>query len=251
VSEPVASEPEIRALKSSEDLFEAAAVEFAAQASEAVRARGRFTVALSGGSTPKSLYTLLTAEPSIPWDKICFFWGDERHVPPDHPDSNYRMAYEAMLSKVPVRAEDIFRIHGEDRDAEAAARQYEQTLKDFFFLSPGELPRFDLILLGLGADGHTASLFPGTAALNESRRLVVANWVEKFQTYRITFTFPVLNAAACVMFLAVGPDKAPMLHQVLENSSANLPSQQVRPNNGRLLWLVDGAAASALSRRTG
>ena len=152
--------PEIRILRSAADLFEAAAAEFAAQVSAAVRANGKFTVALSGGSTPKTLYSLLATKPGIPWDKICFFWGDERHVPPDHPESNYRMANEALLSKVPARAENIFRIRGEEKDAAVAARQYEQTLKDFFHLSPGKFPRFDLIFLGVGPDGHTASLFP-------------------------------------------------------------------------------------------
>jgi 6-phosphogluconolactonase len=244
------SPPEIRILKSSQELFEAAAAEFAAQASESVRARGRFAVALSGGSTPKSLYTLLATKLSIPWDKVCFFWGDERHVPPDHADSNYRMANEALLSRVPVRPENVFRIRGEEEDVDDAARQYEEALQQFFHLSSGEFPRFDLTLLGLGPDGHCASLFPGTSALNERHRLVVANWVEKFKTHRITFTFPVLNQAACVIFLASGPDKAAILHEVLENSSANLPSQQVRPTNGRLLWLVDSAAAGALSRAT-
>ena len=195
---------EIRVLEDSAELFEAAAAEFAVQASDAVQAAGGFTVALSGGSTPKRLYSLLATKGSIPWEKIWFFWGDERHVPPDHPDSNYRTAYEALLSRVPVRQENIFRIHGEEKDAEAAAHQYEQTLKDFFHLSPGKFPRFDLILLGMGPDGHTVSLFPGTSALNENNRLVVANWVEKFQTHRITFTFPVLNTAACVMFVVSG-----------------------------------------------
>ena len=154
------TQPEIRVLKTATDLFEAAATEFAAQASAAVRANGRFTVALSGGSTPKTLYSLLATKPGIPWDKICIFWGDERHVPPDHPESNYRMANEALLSKVPVRPQNIFRIHAEEKDAASAALQYEQTLKDFFHLSPGEFPRFDLIFLGVGPDGHTASLFP-------------------------------------------------------------------------------------------
>jgi 6-phosphogluconolactonase len=242
------SQPEIRILKSPEELFEAAAAEFTAQASAAIRARGRFTIALSGGSTPKRLYALLATKPNIPWDKIYFFWGDERHVPPDHPESNYRMVHEALLSKVPVPSENIFRIHTEEKDAAAAALQYEQTLKDFFHLSPGEFPRFDLILLGIGPDGHTASLFPGSPALNEHQRLVVANPVEKFHTDRLTFTFPVLNAAATVIFLASGPDKASMLHEVLENHDANLPSQQVRPINGRLLWLVDSAAATGLFR---
>jgi 6-phosphogluconolactonase len=242
------SQPEIRVLTSPEELFDAAAAEFTAQASDAVRARGRFTVALSGGSTPKRLYGLLATRPNIPWNKIYLFWGDERHVPPDHPESNYRMVHEALLSKVAVPPENIFRIHTEEKDAAVAALQYEQTLKDFFHLSPGEFPRFDLILLGMGPDGHTASLFPGSPALSERQRLVVANPVEQFHTDRLTFTFPVLNAAATVMFLASGPDKAPMLHEVLENHDADLPSQKVRPVNGKLLWLIDGAAATGLTR---
>jgi 6-phosphogluconolactonase len=242
--------PEIRILKTAAELFETAAAMFAAQAAEAVQARGRFTVALSGGSTPKTLYSLLATKPGIPWDKVYFFWGDERHVPPDDPESNYRMVNEALLSKIQVPPENIFRIHAEEKDATAAAQQYEQVIKDFFHLSPGQFPRFDLIYLGTGPDGHTASLFPGTAALNETQRLVVANWVPKFNTDRLTFTYPVLNAAACVTFLASGPDKAPILHDILENSAAGLPSQRVRPTNGKLIWLVDEAAASKLSRRS-
>jgi 6-phosphogluconolactonase len=242
--------PEIRILKTAAELFETAAAMFAAQAAEAVRTNGRFTVALSGGSTPKTLYALLATKPGIPWDKVYFFWGDERHVPPDDPESNYRMVNEALLSKIQVPPENIFRIHAEEKDATAAAQQYEQVIKDFFHLSPGQLPRFDLIYLGTGPDGHTASLFPGTAALNETQRLVVANWVPKFNTDRLTFTYPVLNAAACVTFLASGPDKAPILHEILENSAAGLPSQNVRPSNGKLIWLVDEAAASKLSRRS-
>ena len=240
-------QPEIRILKTATDLFEAAAAEFAAQASAAVGAKGRFTLALSGGSTPRTLYSLLATKPGIAWDKICIFWGDERHVPPDHAESNYRMANEALLSKVPVHPENVSRICAEEKDAAAAALQYEQTLKDFFHLSPGEFPRFDLIFLGVGPDGHTASLFPGTAALNETKRLVVANWVPKFNTYRITFTFPVLNAAACVIFLLSGADKAATLREVLENKSADLPSQKVCPVNGKLVWMVDEPAARTLS----
>jgi 6-phosphogluconolactonase len=244
------TQPEIRILKTAADLFEAAASEFAAQASAAIRANGRFTVALSGGSTPRTLYALLATKPGIPWDKICIFWGDERHVAPDQPESNYRMANEALLSKVPVRPENIFRIHAEETDAAAAALQYEQTLKDFFHLSPGEFPRFDLIFLGVGPDGHTASLFPGTSALAETRRLVVSNWVAKFNTDRITFTFPVLNAAARVIFLLSGADKAATLQEVLENKSADLPSQKVCPVNGTLIWMVDEPAARTLTRPT-
>ena len=156
------------------------------------------------------------------------------------------MAREAgLFAKVPD--DHVFRVPTEEKDADTAALDYEQTLRKFFSVKPGEFPRFDLVLLGLGPDGHTASLFPGTAALNEKNRLVVANWIEKFQTYRITLTLPVLNHAACVMFLVSGQDKAKIVPEVLENENANLPSQKVHPADGRLLWLLDGAAGSGLS----
>jgi 6-phosphogluconolactonase len=242
------SQPEIRILNTPADLFQAAATDFATLAWQSVQSNGRFAVALSGGSTPKSLYALLASGsiPNIPWEKIFFFFGDERFVPPDHPESNYRMAREAgLFSKVPEG--NVFRVPTEEKDAGTAARAYEQTLRRFFGLQGGEFPRFDLVLLGLGPDGHTASLFPGTAALIEKSSLVVANWVEKFQTYRITLTLPVLNRSACDMFLVTGADKADIVRDVLENENANLPSQKVRPADGRLLWLLDGAAGSGLS----
>ncbi len=244
---------EIRILNRPEDLFEAAAAEFVSLASQAVRNRGRFCVVLAGGNTPKSLYSLLAgpAGNSLPWDKICFFWGDERHVPPDHPDSNYRMAYDAMLSKLPARPENIFRIPAEQSDAKVAASAYEQTLNEFFHLQAGAFPRFDLILLGMGPDGHTASLFPGTSALHEKDRLAVANWVENFKTFRITLTLPVLNQSACVIFLVSGDDKASALREVFEEMGEPLPAKLVRPLDGRLLWLVDRAAAGALSTTAG
>lgn len=245
----MALRPEIRILNAPADLFQAAATEFAALASQAVQSNGRFSLALSGGSTPKSLYALLASGsvPNIPWEQIFCFFGDERFVPPDDADSNYRMARETgMFSKVP--SDHVFRVRSEEKDADSAALDYEQTLRNFFGLRPGQVPRFDLVLLGLGPDGHTASLFPGTAALNERSRLVVANWVEKFQTSRITLTLPVLNGAACVMFLASGPDKANIVREVLENENANLPAQNVRPADGRLLWLLDRAAGSRLSQ---
>jgi len=244
-------QPEVRILDTPANLFLAAAAEFATLASQAVQNHGRFSVALSGGSTPKSLYSLLASGsvPNIPWEKIFFFFGDERFVPPDHPDSNYRMARETGLF-AKVSDNQVFRVRTEEKDADAAALDYEQTLRKFFGLQPGEFPRFDLVFLGLGPDGHTASLFPGTAALNETRRLVVANWVDKFQSYRITFTLPVLNRAACVMFLVAGADKADIVREVLENENANLPSQKVRPPDGRLLWLLDRAASQRLNRLT-
>ena len=242
------SEADIRILNTPQELFQAAAAEFIALASAAIRDHGKFTVALSGGSTPKSLYSVL-ARSALPWDKIFFFWSDERHVPPDHPESNYRMAKEALLSKVPVPPENIFRVRAEEKDANVVAKYYEEALRSFFGLRPGEFPRFDLILLGLGPDGHTASLFPNTAALNETKLLVVANWVEKFKANRITFTYPVLNNAACVIFLVSGADKADMVRTVLEDGRADLPSQRVHPVNGRLLWLLDKGAASKLSKK--
>jgi 6-phosphogluconolactonase len=206
---------------------------------------------LSGGSTPKSLYTLLAtnARIALPWDRMFFFWGDERHVPPTDADSNYRMANETMLSKVPVPPENIFRIATENPDAAAAAAAYEQTLRKFFALNAGEVPHFDLILLGMGPDGHAASLFPGTDGLQEKSKLVIANWVEKLKTTRISFTLPVLNAARCVMFLVSGTDKAPMLKTVLEGDAPGeqYPAKLVRPAGGKLIWLVDRAAASQLS----
>jgi 6-phosphogluconolactonase len=247
----MALSPELRMEAAPAELFQAAASEFARLAREAVERSGRFTVALSGGSTPKSLYSLLASDEysNLPWNRMVFFWGDERHVPPDHPDSNYRMVTEAMLSKVPVPASNIFRVRGETKDADSAARDYEQDICQFFHLRAGEFPRFDLVLLGTGPDGHTASLFPDSAALNESSRLVVANWVEKFKTYRITFTFPVLNHAACVIFLVSGPEKADAVRQVFAAGPEGPPAKRVRPIHGRLLWLVDKAAAGELEGR--
>jgi 6-phosphogluconolactonase len=213
--------------------------------------RGRFRVALSGGSTPRGLYALLaTGAVSVPWERVCFFWSDERHVPPDDPENNYRMANEAMLSKVPVLAENVFRIPSEEKDAQIAAKKYEATLVNCFDLDAGELPQFDLVLLGLGPDGHTASLFPNSPALQENRRLVVANWVEKFHTHRITLTLPVLNNASAIVFLVSGEEKSRILHQVLEGDASQFPSQLVRPKDGNLIWLLDKPAASELSSAT-
>ncbi|MGH9513533.1 MAG: 6-phosphogluconolactonase [Terriglobales bacterium] len=240
--------PEIRILKTPADLFRAAATEFSDLANEAVRNRGRFCVALSGGSTPRSLYTLLASGAvPVPWQNVCIFFGDERHVPPDDAESNYRMANEAMLSKVPIPSQNIFRIPAEEKDSQAVATAYEQTLISFFGLKNGEFPRFDLILLGLGPEGHTASLFPGSSALQEKKRLVVSNWVEKFHTDRITLTLPAINDAAEIIFLVSGEEKAGILRQVLEGEPGKLPAQLIRPGDGKLVWLLDQAAASELS----
>jgi 6-phosphogluconolactonase len=239
----------IEVLPTPADLFRAAAEEFVRQGHAAISEHGRFTVALSGGSTPRSLYSLLAKDyADFPWSRTFLFFGDERHVPPDHPDSNYRMVNEALLSKVPIPAENIYRVRAELPDAAAAALEYEERLRTFFKLQPGEFPRFDLILLGLGPDGHTASLFPDSEGLKEQSRLVIANWVEKFKTHRITFTFPVLNHASEVMFLVSGADKADMVRKVLEGENTPpFPAQQVQPD-GKLVWMLDEAVAAKLSR---
>jgi 6-phosphogluconolactonase len=196
---------------------------------------------------------LLASDPvfrdRLPWRHLHFFWGDERHLPPDDPQSNYRMAYETLLSLTPVPSQNIHRVPAEEPDAALAAKKYEQELQAFFGLGAGQLPRFDCILLGMGTDGHTASLFPGTEALHETTRLVVANWVEKFNACRITLTVPVLNHADLVVFLVSGAEKAEALKEVLQGDYRpdRFPAQLVRPDNGNLLWIVDKAAARYLT----
>jgi len=223
------------------------------EAREAAKARGRFTIALSGGTTPRGLYERLAGDgpwrSGFPWAGTHVFWGDERHVPRDHPDSNARMAIEALLSKVPIPPEAIHPIAGEEPNAGRAAELYETTLRTRFGVTQG-VPRFDLVLLGMGSDGHTASLFPGTEALQEERRLVVANWVGKLFTERITMTPSVLNEAELVIFLIAGADKALPLKGVLEGpyEPQQLPAQMVRPHHGRLVYLLDRAAAGLLKK---
>ncbi len=242
----------IEVLASPADLFHAAAEEFVNAARTAIGAQGRFTVALSGGNTPKSLYSLLAAKyTDFAWNRVFMFFGDERHVPATDPQSNYRMVNEELLSKIKIPAENVFRIHAENPEAATAADDYASQLSRFFELKTGEFPRFDLILLGTGPEGHTASLFPDSAALDEQTRLVVSNWVAKFNTDRITFTFPVLNRAAEVMFLASGSEKADIVHEILEGKNTPpLPAQSVQPTDGKLLWMLDEAAAAKLTRKS-
>jgi 6-phosphogluconolactonase len=243
----------IRIFADAEAVSLAAAQEFVRCAGPAIAARGRFAVALSGGSTPRRLYQLLAGEPfrtQVDWSRVDFFWGDERSVPPDHPDSNYRMAREAMLEELPVPADRVHRLEAERADRDAAARAYQETLARVLGVpAGGEPPALDLILLGMGPDGHTASLFPHTAALAEKGRWVVVNYVPKFATDRLTLTAPVLNRGREVLFLVAGADKAEPLAEVLEGppDPERLPAQMIRPAHGRLAWYVDRPAAARLS----
>jgi 6-phosphogluconolactonase len=245
----VAELSEVRVFGDVAELTRAAADEISSYILDALRANDRFAWALSGGSTPRALYRLLASEPCrerLPWHAIHFFWGDERHVPPDHAESNFRMARETMLDAVPVPPENIHRIAAEEPDAARAALLYEAELRSFFALTKGEWPRFDLVLLGLGKDGHTASLFPGSAAVRERERLVVAPWVEAQQAFRITLTPPVLSHARRALFLVSGAEKAAALRAVVEGERDpdRYPAQAVEGNR---LWLVDRAAARLLS----
>jgi 6-phosphogluconolactonase len=232
-------------------LANAAARVFVETAAASVKARGSFFVALSGGSTPRTLYTLLARPPyhdQVNWSRAHIFWGDERCVSPTDAESNYRMARESLLFHVPVSSHQVYRMPGEAADPNAGAALYEMALRRAFALAPGQMPRFDLILLGMGPDGHTASLFPHTAALGVTNRLVVANQVDKLNTTRLTLTYPVLNAAALVIFLVAGADKADALAAVLQGprQPEELPAQGIALANGLVLWLADQAAAAKL-----
>lgn len=246
--------PEIWIVDDAAAVAHAAAVEFSRHCRRSVEEHGACSVALAGGSTPAGMYARLATDAAlrdaVPWQQLDFFWGDERHVPPDHPDSNYRMAREALLSRVPVAADHIHRIAGENPDADRAAQDYERTLRAFFHLPAGAFPRFDLVLLGLGGDGHTASLFPASPALAERERLAVSNPVARLDADRITLTAPVLNHAARVVFVVSGRDKAAALQAVLEGAHLpeRYPAQLIAPLGGSLAWIVDRDAARLLMR---
>jgi 6-phosphogluconolactonase len=246
------AEPKIVVCRDTMELDQRAAEDFIHLAEQAVSAAGRFTVALSGGSTPKGLYSLLAApgyRERIPWSELHLFWGDERCVPPDHLESNYRMVQESLLSKINMPAKNVHRMAGE-KEPKLAAAEYEEQLRTFFHLPKAALPRFDLILLGLGEDGHTASLFPGSDALSDTERLVAASYVNKLNSHRLTVTLPVLNHAAQIMFLVAGESKAAMVKEVLraEPASSTFPAAKVRPTNGRLTWLITQDAAAELRK---
>jgi 6-phosphogluconolactonase len=241
--------PEIIVVDDPTSIAEAAAGLVLDTALEAVETRGRFHIALAGGATPRTTYERLAASPfaaRMPWARTWIYFGDERGVEPDHPDSNYGMAHRALLSRVAVPAGQVFRIRGEEEDLETAAAEYAATLKRTFETRRGELPRFDLVLLGLGVDGHTASLFPGSPALREVFRTVAAVHAGAAAVpRRVTLTLPVLTAAARVLFLASGAEKAKAVRAVLLDR-APLPATMVEPVNGRLSWLLDRDAASLL-----
>ncbi len=244
-------EPKIVVVNDAADLFIHAAEEIAHVAGEAICTHGEFTFCLSGGSTPASTYELLATRflGSIDWKEVRFYWGDERCVPPDHSESNYAMANRTMLSKLPVKPEQVFRMRGE-LPPEEGALDYEKQLKQSFSLSAGEFPRLDLILLGLGDNRHTASLFPGNPAIHEARRSVVAVNVDAEPRNRLSFTPPVINRAERVMFLAAGEKKAEAVRDIIEGprDPDRLPAQIVAPSDGQLMWFLDRAAASLLKR---
>jgi 6-phosphogluconolactonase len=234
------------------DALARAAADLFARLQRADRPHEHFNVALSGGSTPRAFHSALVGPPyreQIAWEGIQYYWGDERFVPPDDPQSNYRMAFETLLSQVTVTSDQVHRVPTERGDPAIVADLYEADIRRDMNVLPGEFPRFDVILLGMGPDGHCASLFPHTDALDVRDRLVTANHVPQLQTDRITLTVPVINNAAHVVFLVAGADKADALAAVLEGARdpATYPSQLIAPEDGTLHWLVDRAAAAKLA----
>ena len=232
-----------------DDLSRKAAEQFVALACRAIAARRRFNVALSGGSTPRALYSLLaTGEFSaqLAWRQIHVFFGDERCVAPDHAESNYRMVTESLLAKAIIPTENVHRMTGEKAPAVAAA-EYEAQMRKHFHIDDQSLPRFDLVLLGLGEDGHTASLFPASSALDETRRLVATTYVKKLQAHRLTLTFPVINNAAQITFLVAGLSKAAVVKEILADHNSNAPAARIKPTSGKLSWFITQDAASDLA----
>jgi 6-phosphogluconolactonase len=239
--------------KNSDEVSLAAAEEFLRLAMEGVERKGIFTVALSGGSTPRGLYSLLGSEAysfkdQVPWDKIHFFWGDERYVPQDHPDSNFRMVQETLLSKVPVIHDNVHPVNTGTPDAEMAARDYEKILRKFFELKHEDVPQFDLILLGMGQDGHTASIFPETDAVKENNMIVISVSDDSVKIPRITVTPPVINNALNIIFLVTGREKSLVLQKILRGNfrPEKYPAQLTRYSKGILKWLIDTEAAAHL-----
>lgn len=246
-------EPRIILRKDTERLAEEAAVQFIKIAKQSIKHRGVFSVALAGGSTPRNCYKMLaeqTIQHQISWKDIHLFWGDERNVPHDHIDSNYRMVREELLDKITIPGENIHPFPS-NLKPEDAVESYENEIRRFFQLQSGQFPKFDLILLGMGIDGHTASLFPNTAALKEKKHLAYANYVEAMSTVRFTLTIPVINNARIVIFLISGNSKAEILSKVLNQSGDPFfyPSRLIRPISRNLIFLIDHAAATGLPKK--
>jgi len=248
------SKPDLRILETPASVAAVAAEEFRKRTFDAYRRGQPVAFALSGGTTPQLMFRKLcswSVERPLPagfWNFTHVFWGDERDVPPDSPASNYRAAREGLLDRIEIPTGNIHRIMPERNGAVKAAEDYEAELRTFFSLRKGEIPRFDLVFLGMGEDGHTASIFPYSDVVHENTRLVSAPWVAKLNAFRITLTPPVINNAACVIFLVIGAEKADAVRLVLEgpHMPEQFPAQIVNPKSGKLIWLLDRAAASKL-----
>jgi 6-phosphogluconolactonase len=247
--------PEIRISGNLDEWAQDVAAFIVSIGEEAIRSNGRFIIALSGGSTPKTLYQVLAAsegQARLDWSRVFFLFGDERCTPPDHPESNFKMVHAALFQPLNIHPDHIFRMKGESESPMVAAQEYEETIRRLTKSFPPQVPRIDLVLLGLGDDGHTASLFPGTAALQEHNRIVTVGQAPTGIRSRLTLTLGVLNHAAVVLFLAAGPGKAHMVRRVLDPESEAdrfLPAARISPSSGRLVWMLDQAAAQQLNQR--
>lgn len=246
--------PGIEIFRDLDEMSRRAADRFVEAAEETVAGRRTFYAALSGGATPRTTFSLLAGTDlalRFPWSSTHFFQVDERAVPPDSPESNFRMIREAMLDRAPLPPENFHRMLAESPDLESAAHEYAHEIADVIHPLGGKFPRFDLIQLGLGTNGHTASLFPGTSALDEQKRWVVPNYVAELNTWRMTLTSPVLNAAREIIFLVDGEDKADVLRRVLypESTDDRFPAQGIAPREGQLRWYLTDSAARLLPRR--
>jgi 6-phosphogluconolactonase len=233
---------EVKIFKNSVELYKNSAGYVSASVRHFINNHGTCTVVLSGGNTPKRLYDELSNhyKESVEWQKVYFFWGDERCVPPSSDESNYKTAYEHLLSKIPIPEKNIFRIHGE-KSPEDAAREYEISMKGFW--EKEIIPSFDLTLLGIGTDGHTASLFPGSEAVHIKDRLAASVYSEKLNTWRITLTLPVINNSKNILFIAEGNKKMGIIEKIFSSKNEELPAQKINPSNGKLIWFLDEEAA--------
>lgn len=252
VSGAVLKESQLVVFGDSKALVTALAKTIFGESEKAIEERGVFTISLSGGSTPKALYEHLASKykEKLQWSKILFFLGDERCVPHEDNESNFKMITAAMFSQAAVPPSNIFPTVDQDTDPELSASKYHKTMIDAFKVPINTVPVFDFVLLGLGPDGHTASLFPESKALNELQHTFVANWVEKFNAYRLTSTYPLLNAARHVVFLVSGDSKAEIMKSIFSTKEEKYPAQKVKPTSGKVEWYVDQAATSLLDLKS-